>query len=94
LTELPHLMAVADQHVHQVDRAVVNLAETVLLHDRVGEVFDGVVVEVEDDHGEIQLRDPAVRARLAGSALPLGKRVSVRLAVADIDTRTLIFTLA
>jgi exoribonuclease R len=94
LTDLPHLMAVADQHSHQVDRAAVNLAEAVLLQDRVGEVFDGVVVEVEDGHGEIQLRNPAVRARLDGSDLPLGKQVSARLATADIATRTLMFTLA
>jgi exoribonuclease R len=93
LPELPHLMAAVDQHAHQVDRAVVNLAETVLLQDRVGEMFDGVVVEVEDGHGEIQLRDPAVRARLDGANLPLGQQVSVRLATADVATRTLTFTL-
>jgi exoribonuclease R len=92
LPDLPHLMAAADQHAHQVDHAVVNLAETVLLQDRVGEVFQGVVVEVEDDHGEIQLRDPAVRARIDGSDLPLGEQVSVRLASADVAKRALIFT--
>jgi exoribonuclease R len=91
LPELPHLMAAADQHAHQVDRAVVNLAETVLLQDRVGEVFEGVVVEVEDDHGEIQLRDPAVRARVDGVDLPLGQKASVRLVTADVATRTLVF---
>lgn len=94
LSELPHLMAAADHHAHEVDRAVVDLAETVLLQDRVGEVLEGVVVEVEDDHGEIQLRDPAVRARLDGNALPLGQQVSARLVTADVTTRTLIFALA
>jgi exoribonuclease R len=94
LTELPHLMASADGHAHQVDHAVVNLAEAVLLQDRVGEVFEGVVVEVEDDHGEIQLRDPAVRARIDGDALPLGQSVSAKLVTADVTTRTLVFALA
>jgi exoribonuclease R len=93
LSELPHIMAAADQHAHQVDRAVVNLAETVLLQDRIGEVFDGVVVEVEDDHGEVQLRDPAVRARLDGASLPLGQQVTVRLVTADVTTRSLRFAL-
>lgn len=93
LPELPHLMAAADQHAHQVDRAVVDLAETVLLQDRVGEVFDGVVVEVEDDHGEIQLRDPPVRARLDGADLPLGEQVSARLVTADVANRALAFAL-
>jgi exoribonuclease R len=94
LTELPHLMASADGHAHQVDHAVVNLAEAVLLQDRVGEVFEGVVVEVEDDHGEIQLRDPAVRARIDGESLPLGQSVSAKLVTADVTTRTLVFSLA
>jgi exoribonuclease R len=94
ITELPHLMAAADQHAHQIDHAVVNLAEAVLLQDRVGEIFTGVVVEAEADRGEIQLRDPAVRARIDGVNLPLGQSVAARLAVADVTTRRLVFTLA
>jgi exoribonuclease R len=94
LPELPRLMATADQHAHHVDRAVVDLAETLLLHDRVGESFRGVVVEAEDDRGEIQLADPAVRAPLDGTNLPLGQEVDVRLVSADITTRQLLFTLA
>jgi exoribonuclease R len=89
---LPHLMAAADQHAHQVDRAVVNLAETVLLQDRVGEVFTGVVVEVEDHHGEIQLREPPVRAWIDGADLPLGEALPARLVTADVASRTLVFT--
>lgn len=94
LPQLPHLMAAADNHAHQVDHAVVNLAEAVLLQDRVGEVFEGVVVEVEDDHGEIQLREPAVRSRIDGVGLPLGESVSARLVTADVETRTLVFAIA
>jgi exoribonuclease R len=94
LPDLPKTMAAADQRAHQVDNAVVNLAETVLMQKRVGEVFEGVVVEVEDDHGEIQLSDPAVRARIDGKNLPLGKSASVRLVSADVSTRQLTFALA
>lgn len=94
LPELPRLMAIADQHAHQVDRAVVNLAETLLLHDRVGATFRGVVVEAEDDHGEVQLTNPAVRARLDGTNLPLGEETTVRLVTADVTTRQLGFRLA
>jgi exoribonuclease R len=92
LPDLPRLMARSDQHAHAVDHAVVNLAETLLLQDRVGEVFDGVIVEVEDDHGEIQLRDPPVRTKIEGPNLPLGQQISARLTTADVATRTLIFT--
>jgi exoribonuclease R len=91
LTELPHLMAVSDQRAHQIDHAVVNLAEALLLQDRVGEVFDAVVVEADDDRGEIQLRDPAVRARIDGAGLPLGHTISARLQTVDVTTRRLIF---
>jgi exoribonuclease R len=94
LAELPQIMAGADQHAHQVDRAVVDLAETVLLQERVGEVFEGVVVDADADHGEVQLADPAVRARLDGTGLPLGKSVSVRLVAADVSARRLTFAVA
>src|SRR4051812_17687502 len=74
LPALPQEMAQADQRAHGIDRAVVDLAEALLLEGRVGERFRGVVVEAggRDDHGEVQLRDPAVRARLDGTGLPLG----------------------
>ena len=91
LPGLPKVMAAADQRAHQVDRAVVDLAETIVLQHRVGEVFEGVVVEADEGRGEIQLRDPAVRARLDGTVLPLGQAVSARLVVADVATRRLEF---
>jgi exoribonuclease R len=93
LPGLPEIMASADQHAHQVDRAVVDLAETVLLQDRVGEVFSGVVVDAGDNHGEVQIAEPAVRARLDGADLPLGQSVSVRLIAADVSARRLTFAL-
>jgi exoribonuclease R len=91
LPELPHAMAVADQHAHAVDHAIVNLAETVFLQDRVGEVFAGVIVEVDGDHGEIQIRNPPVRTRIDGAALPLGQEIRARLVTADVTSRTLRF---
>jgi exoribonuclease R len=93
LPALPDIMSRADQHAHQVDRAVVDLAETVLLQDRVGETFNGVVVDAGDDHGEVQLTEPAVRARLDGANLPLGQSVAVRLVSADVSARRLTFSL-
>ncbi|MEO8330365.1 MAG: RNB domain-containing ribonuclease, partial [Candidatus Nanopelagicales bacterium] len=78
LPTLPEEMATADRRAHEVDRAVVDLAEALVLKDRCGEVFRGVVVE-RGPKGEVQLRDPAVRARLNGDHLPLGDEVDVRL---------------
>jgi exoribonuclease R len=93
LAGLPRTMAAADEHAHRVDHAVVDLAEAVLLQDRVGETFSAVVVAADDSvqRGEIQLQDPAVQARIEGPALPLGKRIEVRLSTADVTTRKLLF---
>ncbi|HTW20405.1 MAG TPA: RNB domain-containing ribonuclease [Mycobacteriales bacterium] len=93
LPALPHLMAVADQRAHAVDHAVIDLAETVLLQDRVGEVFDAVVVEAEDDHGEIQVINPPVKTKIAGTDLPLGHEIRARLEHADVTTRKLTFSI-
>ena len=97
LPALPDVMADADRRAHSVDRAVVDLAEALLLEGRVGEHFTGVVVEDrvgKDSHGEVQLRDPAVRARLDGADLPLGHEVDVVLTAADVAARHVEFVLA
>lgn len=93
LPALPDEMAEADRCAHAVDRAVVDLAEALLLQDRVGERFRGVVVEVDrDGRGQVQIADPAVRARLDGNNLPLGEEVDVVLTSADVETRRVVFT--
>jgi exoribonuclease R len=104
LPGLPDEMATADRHAHEADRAVVDLAEALVLQQRVGEVFRGVVVEAGDmhgkgrqhgtaqPHGEVQLREPPVRARLDGTDLPLGQEVDVRLAAVDVGLRRVTFS--
>ena len=89
---LPEVMTAADRRASALDRAVVDLAETLLLAGRVGEVFDGAVVEASSKGGTVQLLDPPVRARLEGADLPLGQRLRVRLVTADPATRTLLFS--
>ena len=96
LPALPEVMADADRRAHAIDRAVVDLAEALLLEGRVGDHFAGVVVEDrvgKNNHGEVQLRDPAVRAWLDGAQLPLGKEVDVVLSVADVAARHVEFVL-
>ena len=94
LPSLPETMAEADRRAHEVDRAVVDLAEALLLEHRVGEVFCGVVVEAGPKGGEVQLRDPAVRARLDGAALPLGEEIDVRVSAVDVAKRRVTFVSA
>ncbi len=83
LPRLPEVMTAADRRSAALDRAVVDLAETLLLAPRVGEVFDGAVVEASAKGGTVQLLDPPVRGRLEGADLPLGQRLRVELVTAD-----------
>ncbi|MGZ6826412.1 MAG: RNB domain-containing ribonuclease [Mycobacteriales bacterium] len=94
LPQLPAEMEAADRRAHALDRALVDLAEAMVLQHRVGEAFAGVVVEANTHGGTVQLADPAVRGRLDGEALPLGQAVRVVLTEADVLTRSVRFRLA
>ncbi len=79
------------------ERAVLDLVEAGVLADRVGEMFDGVVVDVDEDGlgGVVMIRDQDVEARVVSdSPLPLGTDVTVVLTVADVASRTVEFRLA
>jgi VacB/RNase II family 3'-5' exoribonuclease len=94
LPALPEQMAEADRRAHEVDRAVIDLAEALVLQHHVGEVFCGVVVDAGDKGGAVQLAEPAVRARLTGAGLPLGEQVDVRVTGVDVVRRRVDFALA
>ncbi|MGW6736302.1 RNB domain-containing ribonuclease [Streptomyces sp. NPDC055013] len=87
LDTLPARMAEGTRRAGTVERACVDLVEAALLEDRVGEVFDGWVVEVEERQptvGTVQLEAPAIIGRIEGTdPLPLGERLRVRLTQAD-----------
>jgi exoribonuclease R len=97
LTGLPKVMQRTDALAHRYERAVVDLVEAGVLQNRVGETFEGVVVDREDDDrqkGRVVVREPAVEAAItADRKLPLGDRVSVRLAKADVAARQVAFEL-
>jgi exoribonuclease R len=94
LAALPEEMRDADHRAHELDRAMVDVVEAALLQHRIGETFDAAVVEAHGDVGEVQLRDPAVRAKCTGGPLPLGTDVTVRLVTADPAKREVTFALA
>ncbi len=84
-------MADGNRLAGTVERECVDIVEAALLKDRVGDLFDGYVVDVEERQptvGRVQLDVPAVVARLEGgtSPLPLGERLRVRLTQADPGT--------
>lgn len=90
LPALPAEMAAGERRAHRVERECVDLVEAALLRDRVGELFDGYVVDRDEDRprrGTVHLCDPAVVGRLDAAPeappLPLGHRLRVRLTAAD-----------
>jgi VacB/RNase II family 3'-5' exoribonuclease len=98
LDALPREMAEGSRRANTVERECVDLVEAALLKDRVGEVFDALVVDVkgrEPTVGTIHLEDPAVVARIEGGSadLPLGERVQARLTQADPGTAKALFGL-
>jgi exoribonuclease R len=88
LPGLPAAMEAGDRRANAVERGVVDLVEAVLLAGREGERFDGVVI----DDGLVQLREPAVRAKVDGECPEPGSEVTVRLDRADPATRTVTFS--
>ena len=101
LPKLPALMEGSNRRGNSVDRECVDLVETALLKDRVGEEFAAVVIDLNEridwdrngkpDVGVVQLTEPAVRARCDGHDLPLGQEIQVRLAEANLKTRRILF---
>ena len=88
LAAMPDLMAAARQREGAVSRAVVDLAEALVLGSRTGDVLDAVVVGVDPERGaDLQLLDPPVRARIR-TPLELGDAVRVRVVAADPVART------
>ena len=97
LPGLPATMADADRRAGRFERAVIDLAESLMLASRVGETFSGTIVEIErqdHDEGVVMLHDLAIEAHVAsGAKLPLGEAVVVRLVEADPATRRVRFEL-
>ena len=78
---------------------MLDLVEAAVLKDHVGASFRAMVVQVNEKDptvGEVMVSDPAVEARVrsaAGTVLPLGSEVTVRLVEADPATRSVLFEL-
>lgn len=90
---LPKVMARADQLAGRIDRAVIDMAEAVMLTGREGERFDAMVTDIGERGAAIQLRALPVTARIDAAGLTPGDAVSVRLTAADPARRTVQFEL-
>ncbi|QWF20611.1 RNB domain-containing ribonuclease [Nocardioides sp. LMS-CY] len=98
LPSLPKTLQASGSRSRTYERAVLDLVEAGVLASRVGEVFGGVVVDVDDKderRGVVVLHDPDVEAVVGSeeTPLPLGTDVRVRLTTADVATRRVEFQL-
>lgn len=88
---LPAVMGRADARDGQVERAVVSLAEALVLQGSEGLSFEALVTDM-DDHGlRIQLCEVPVTARVRGQGDKPGDRILVRLTSADPLRHTISF---
>jgi len=106
LPDVAAAMQRSDRLSAKYDRACVGAVEAAVLAGSVGQLFEGVVVELDaarpasaDDApfvrtGTVQLSDPAVMAKVSGADLPLGENTKVRLTEADVTARRVRFELA
>lgn len=64
LYELPHVMSEADRLSRQLETAIVDFAEARLMQDRVGEVFDAMVIGLRQEGVTVQMTDPPLRTMI------------------------------
>jgi len=98
LRDLPKEMQESDRRAHQFERAVLDLVEAGVLGKAIGQIFSGVITEINEkdsNKGSVMLRDPAVEAPVVATSgkLPLGEEVQVRLVEADTKNRSVRFEL-
>ncbi|KKC27787.1 RNB domain-containing ribonuclease [Sphingomonas sp. SRS2] len=88
---LPAVMAHADMVGGRIERAVVDLAELVMLQGREGEAFAAVATDVDERGIRIQLRDLPVAARVNATGIGPGEDLDVRLVAIDAGRRAVRF---
>ena len=89
--KLPAVMARADARGSQIERAVIDLAEAVMLQNRIGETFEAVVTDLDERGARIQLRDLPIVARAIAHHAEPGAEIRVKLVAAEPETRRIAF---
>lgn len=91
---LPPVMAHSGSIAGAIDRAVIDMAEAVMLHGLEGQTFKAVILDRDERGARIQLCDRPVVARVQTDAGEPGDTVTVRLDEADPVRRSLRFSRA
>lgn len=88
---LPSVMEESERLGSQVESAVRDLAEAVMLSGREGEVFDGVIVDEDARGAMMQIAEPAVLTRIQANKVDPGSPIRARLVTADPTERRIEF---
>ena len=89
---LPAVMDKCQARSGQVERAVIDLAETAMLSGREGENFAAVITDIGENGARFQLCELPVVARATAHDVVPGTAIRVRLDKADPVRRSLAFT--
>ncbi|KQN25060.1 ribonuclease [Sphingomonas sp. Leaf33] len=90
---LPKVMATADARAGRIDRAVVDLAEAVMLQGREGDAFTAVATDVDDRGVRVRLCDLPILARVDATGVAPGETLTVRLTGVDTTARRITFSI-
>jgi exoribonuclease R len=89
--KLPPVMAHAEALEGQLQRAVIDFAEALILEGSEGETFPAIVTDLDERGARIQLTDVPVVARVAAHNVHPGDAITVRLTAVDVAKRTVAF---
>jgi exoribonuclease-2 len=87
LAELADHCTQQEDAAKKVERQIAKSAAAMVLADRIGEKFDGIVTGAKEKGTWVRIFEPPVEGRVVqgGSALDVGDRVTVKLV--DVDVR-------
>lgn len=89
---LPEIMSASDHRASAVERACTDAVEAAALQHRIGDRFQGTIVDVSKNGDLVQISDPAILALLDGaSSVGAGTEATVELVEADVGTRSVRF---
>jgi len=91
IATLPEVMARANARGAQIEHAVVDLAEAVMLQGREGETYFAVVTDVDERGARMQLCALPIVARVSAQKVGPGDQIQVRLVEADPGRRSVRF---
>ncbi|MEM9562235.1 MAG: RNB domain-containing ribonuclease [Actinomycetota bacterium] len=94
LDELPSLMGRARQRESALERAMLDMAEALVLEHCVGKTFDGSVVDINERRRQarVQITDPAIVDTVPADGRTLGERVTLRVDRVDTAERRVDFS--